>query len=96
MLAELTRKITVLRVNEKSLTRRYTLLQDTEKAVRKENTKLHNGMMELEAAVTKKIGDLQRHKVSLDHDHYGMINFSWWTFEAICGSLRKSDWNFHL
>ena len=77
-----------MRVNEKSLTRRYTVLQDTEKAVRKENAKLHNGMMELEAAVTEKIGDLQRHKVSPDHDHY----FSWWAFEAIYGSLRKSDW----
>lgn len=66
LLVELTRKITVLRVNEKSLTRRYTVLQELEKGLRKRNDKLDSDMLEMEAAVQMKIGDLERHKVRGD------------------------------
>lgn len=62
LLAELTRKLTVLRVNEKSLTRRYTILQEVEKNLRKANSRLHNDALDIHEAVTKKIGDLERHK----------------------------------
>eukprot|EP00111_Clytia_hemisphaerica_P018438 TCONS_00054542-protein len=62
MLTELTRKITVLKVNEKSLTRRYTILQDVEKNLRKQIDKLNKDFLDMEAAVTSKLGDLERHK----------------------------------
>ena len=65
LMANLTRKITVLRVNEKSLSRRYTILQEVEKALRKENGKIRKDMMDIEASVTKKIGYLERHKVMI-------------------------------
>ena len=63
MLTELTRKITVLRVNEKSLTRRYTLLQEVEKHLRKQVDRLNKDFVEMEGAVKTKLGDLERHKV---------------------------------
>ncbi|XP_048578634.1 centrosomal protein of 290 kDa isoform X2 [Nematostella vectensis] len=61
-LAELTRKITVLRVNEKSLTRRYTAMQEVESALRKENKKMNSDIVEMETAISEKLGYLQRHK----------------------------------
>ena len=62
-LGELTRKVTVLRVNEKSLSRRYTAMQEVEAALRRENKKLRNDVVAMETAVTERIGYLQRHKV---------------------------------
>ncbi|KAI4894866.1 hypothetical protein NFI96_019180 [Prochilodus magdalenae] len=60
--SEAARKITVLRVNEKSLTRRYTTLLEQEQHLRKENNKLKDDFVHMEAAVTERIGYLQRFK----------------------------------
>jgi len=65
LLTELTRKVTVLRVNEKSLTRRYTILQEVEKNLRKQIEKLNKDFLNMEASVTTKLGDLERHKVKI-------------------------------
>ncbi|XP_052399727.1 centrosomal protein of 290 kDa isoform X2 [Carassius gibelio] len=61
-LAETARKMTVLRVNEKCLTRRYTTLLELEQHLRKENGKLKDNFTRMEAAVTERIGYLQRFK----------------------------------
>ncbi|KTF90522.1 hypothetical protein cypCar_00025202 [Cyprinus carpio] len=61
-LAETARKMTVLRVNEKCLTRRYTTLLELEQHLRKENGKLKDDFTQMEAAVTERIGYLQRFK----------------------------------
>ncbi|KAI0241044.1 CEP209_CC5 domain-containing protein, partial [Lamellibrachia satsuma] len=61
-LAELTRKVTVLRVNEKALTRRYTSLQEVEGSLRKTINKLKNEMIAMETAVAERLGYLQRYK----------------------------------
>ncbi|XP_018425714.1 PREDICTED: centrosomal protein of 290 kDa, partial [Nanorana parkeri] len=61
-LAENFRKMTVLRVNEKSLTRRYTTLMEMEQHLRKENDKLRNEISDMEATVGERIGYLQRYK----------------------------------
>ncbi|KAK1167193.1 centrosomal protein of 290 kDa isoform X1, partial [Acipenser oxyrinchus oxyrinchus] len=61
-LAEAARKMTVLRVNEKSLTRHYTTLLEMEQHLRKENNKLKNEMIAMEAAVAERVGYLQRYK----------------------------------
>ncbi|MGH0155476.1 UNVERIFIED_CONTAM: hypothetical protein FKN15_031020 [Acipenser sinensis] len=53
-LAEAARKMTVLRVNEKSLTRHYTTLLEMEQHLRKENNKLKNEMIAMEAAVAER------------------------------------------
>lgn len=63
VLAENNRKITVLRVNEKSLTRQCTTLLEMEQHLRKENEKLKGEITHMETAVTGKIGNLQRFKV---------------------------------
>ena len=63
-LADMSRKTTVLRVNEKALTRRYAMMQDIENTLRKENTKLKNEVIAMETAVTERLGYLQRFKVS--------------------------------
>ena len=63
MMIELSRKLTVLRVNEKSLTRRYTILQDVEKHLRKQIGKMEKDFLKMEECVTTKMGDLERHKV---------------------------------
>ena len=63
-LAEMTRKVTVLRVNEKALTRRYTAMQDIERNLRKELNKTRNDMIHMETAVSERLGYLQRHKAS--------------------------------
>ncbi|NXR65992.1 CE290 protein, partial [Rhadina sibilatrix] len=62
VLAENNRKITVLRVNEKSLTRQCTTLLEMERHLRKENEKLKGEITHMETAVTGKIGNLQRFK----------------------------------
>ncbi|NXH56695.1 CE290 protein, partial [Rhabdornis inornatus] len=62
VLAENNRKITVLRVNEKSLTRKCTTLLEMEQHLRKENEKLKDEITHMETAVTGKIGNLQRFK----------------------------------
>ncbi|XP_061225334.1 centrosomal protein of 290 kDa [Neopsephotus bourkii] len=62
VLAENSRKITVLQVNERSLTRQYTTLLETERHLRKENEKLKGEITHIETAVTQKIGNLQRFK----------------------------------
>ncbi|NWX37869.1 CE290 protein, partial [Notiomystis cincta] len=62
VLAENNRKITVLRVNEKSLTRQCTTLLEMERHLRKENEKLKGEITHVETAVTEKIGNLQRFK----------------------------------
>ncbi|XP_055567768.1 centrosomal protein of 290 kDa isoform X5 [Falco cherrug] len=62
VLAENSRKITVLRVNERSLTRQYTTLLEMERHLRKENEKLKDEITHMETAVVGKIGNLQRFK----------------------------------
>ncbi|KAM6302189.1 centrosomal protein of 290 kDa isoform 1-T1 [Podargus strigoides] len=62
VLAENSRKMTVLRVNERSLTRQYTTLLETEQHLRKENEKLKGEITQMETAVIGKIGNLQRFK----------------------------------
>ncbi|XP_053833170.1 centrosomal protein of 290 kDa isoform X2 [Vidua macroura] len=62
VLAENNRKITVLRVNEKSLTRQCTTLLEMGQHLRKENDKLKGEITHMETAVTGKIGNLQRFK----------------------------------
>ncbi|NXF76372.1 CE290 protein, partial [Sclerurus mexicanus] len=62
VLAENNRKITVLRVNEKSLTRQCTTLLEMERHLRKENEKLKDEITHMEIAVIGKIGNLQRFK----------------------------------
>ena len=64
-MAEYARKITVLRVNEKSLARRYTILQESEELLRKENSKLKTDITSVENAVTGRIGYLTRYKVTI-------------------------------
>ena len=59
----MTRKITVLRVNEKSLSWRYTAMQEVEAALRKENKKYKNDVVAMETTITERLGYLQRHKV---------------------------------
>ncbi|NXJ59339.1 CE290 protein, partial [Rostratula benghalensis] len=62
VLAENNRKITVLRVNERSLTRQISTLLETERHLRKENEKLKDEITHMETAVLGKIGNLQRFK----------------------------------
>lgn len=64
-LSELTRKITVLRVNEKVMSRKYTTILEVEQALRKENNSLKNDMVAMETSVTERLGYLQRYKVGL-------------------------------
>nr|XP_060633337.1 centrosomal protein of 290 kDa isoform X5 [Anolis sagrei ordinatus] len=60
--ADYSRKMTVLRVNERSLMRQYTTLLEMEKHLRKENEKMRSELTSVEAAVQEKIGCLQRFK----------------------------------
>jgi centrosomal protein CEP290 len=59
---ELTRKITVLRVNEKSLARRYTAMQEVESSLRRENEKLKRDIVDMEGSVMARVGYLERYK----------------------------------
>ncbi|KAM3609329.1 uncharacterized protein V6R79_013026 [Siganus canaliculatus] len=61
-LSEALRKLAVLKVNEKKLTRRYNVLLEQEQHLRKENGKLKEESSLMQAAVTQKIGYLQRYK----------------------------------
>ena len=61
-LGELTRKITVLRVNEKSLARRYTATQEVESSLRFENEKLKRDILDMEGSVMARVGYLERYK----------------------------------
>ncbi|CAL8260677.1 unnamed protein product [Merluccius merluccius] len=61
-LAETVRQVTVLRVNEKTLSRRYTLLLEQEQHLRKDNAKLRDDSGQMQAAVTERMGYLQRYK----------------------------------
>ena len=81
-LGEMTRKITVLRVNEKSLSRRYTAMQEVEAALRRENKKYKNDVVAMETAITERLGYLQRHKVQ-----------SLFTFWALTSGRRHSTVN---
>uniref|UniRef100_A0A8C5SU49 Centrosomal protein 290 n=1 Tax=Laticauda laticaudata TaxID=8630 RepID=A0A8C5SU49_LATLA len=56
------RKITVLRVNERSVSRQYTTLLEIEKHLRKENEKMKIEIISMEVTVREKIGSLQRFK----------------------------------
>ncbi|GAA6081696.1 centrosomal protein of 290 kDa isoform X2 [Tachysurus ichikawai] len=60
--SEAARKTTLLRVNERSLTRRYTTLMEQEQHLWKENNKLKDDSVQMETAVTERIGYLQRFK----------------------------------
>ncbi|XP_042323117.1 centrosomal protein of 290 kDa isoform X5 [Sceloporus undulatus] len=62
LFADYSRKITVLRVNERSLTRQYTTLLEMERHLRTENEKMRSELTSMEAAVQEKIGCLQRFK----------------------------------
>ncbi|CAF0721783.1 unnamed protein product [Adineta steineri] len=61
-IAELTRKITVLRVNEKTLGRKILSYQDIETHLRKDNTKLRTEVVDMEVAVQTRLNYLQRFK----------------------------------
>ncbi|KAK0135686.1 Centrosomal protein [Merluccius polli] len=61
-IAETVRQVTVLRVNEKTLSRRYTLLLEQEQHLRKDNAKLRDDSGQMQAAVTERMGYLQRYK----------------------------------
>lgn len=65
LLAEYSRKMTVLRVNERSLTRQYTTLLEMEKHLRKQNEQMKIELTSMETTVGEKIGHLQRFKVFL-------------------------------
>lgn len=63
LFADYSRKITVLKVNERSITRQYTTLLEMERHLRKENEKMKTEMISMEVTVREKIGSLQRFKV---------------------------------
>ncbi|XP_014381380.1 centrosomal protein of 290 kDa isoform X2 [Alligator sinensis] len=62
LLAENSRKMTVLRVNERLLTRQYTTILEMERYLRKENEKQKAELTLMEVAVTEKFGHFQRFK----------------------------------
>ncbi|KAK7503000.1 hypothetical protein BaRGS_00005626, partial [Batillaria attramentaria] len=61
-LSEMTRRMTVLRVNEKALIRRHTTLEEMEETQRKENNRIRNEMHQMESAISERMGYLQRYK----------------------------------
>ncbi|XP_031417585.1 centrosomal protein of 290 kDa [Clupea harengus] len=61
-ISEASRKMTVLRVNEKSLTRYCTTLLELEQHLRKENNKLKDDSVKMEMSVTERMSYLQRYK----------------------------------
>ncbi|CAL1542937.1 unnamed protein product [Lymnaea stagnalis] len=61
-LSEMTRRITVLRVNEKALTRRFTTMEEIETQLRREVDRQRNEIGQMETAVSERIGYLQRYK----------------------------------
>ena len=60
--AETTRKITVLQVNEKALVRRFQALEDVEQFLRRENNRLKNDIIQMEAVVQERLGYYRRYK----------------------------------
>ncbi|XP_038142844.1 centrosomal protein of 290 kDa isoform X2 [Cyprinodon tularosa] len=61
-LSEASRKLTVLKVNEKKLTRRYSTLLEQEQLLCKENSKMRDESGQMQAAVIQRMGYLQRYK----------------------------------
>ncbi|XP_039221111.1 centrosomal protein of 290 kDa isoform X3 [Crotalus tigris] len=62
LFVDYSRKINVLRVNERSMTRQYATLLEMERHLRKENEKMKTEMVSVEVTVREKIGSLQRFK----------------------------------
>ncbi|XP_061629875.1 centrosomal protein of 290 kDa isoform X11 [Phyllopteryx taeniolatus] len=60
-LSEALRRLTVSKVNEKKLTRRCTTLMEQEQHLRKENGRLRDADMQMQTAVTQRIGYLLRY-----------------------------------
>ncbi|CAG5135824.1 unnamed protein product, partial [Candidula unifasciata] len=61
-LSEMTRRITVLRVNEKALTRRHAIMEEVETQLRRECSHLRKEINQMEIAVSERLGYLQRYK----------------------------------
>jgi len=61
-LVEMSRKMTVLRVNEEALTRRYTATQDMLHGMQKEITRLNGNVIASQKSIAERLGYLQRHK----------------------------------
>ncbi|XP_056015074.1 centrosomal protein of 290 kDa-like [Ostrea edulis] len=61
-LSDMTRRITVLRVNEKALIRRHNTMEEIEGQLRKEIHRYKNEMASMETAVQERMGYLQRFK----------------------------------
>ena len=61
-LAEVNRRITVLRVNERGLIRRYSIQNDREKELEQEVKRMTNEITSMESNVIKRIGYLERFK----------------------------------
>lgn len=94
-LGEMTRKITVLRVNEKSLSRRYTAMQEVEAALRKENKKYRNDVVAMETAITERLGYLQRHKVFFPFfsDFFFLLDIFFFSGLMNAKTSRSSPWS---
>jgi peptidoglycan hydrolase CwlO-like protein len=63
LIAENARRMAVTMADMTALGRKCRALQNLESYMRRENTKLKDEMASMESAVTKRIGELQRHKV---------------------------------
>ncbi|PVD27873.1 hypothetical protein C0Q70_10448 [Pomacea canaliculata] len=61
-LSEMTRRMTVLRVNEKALVRRHAILEEVGENLRKEVSHLRKEMNVMECAISERMGYLQRYK----------------------------------
>nr|XP_039270892.1 centrosomal protein of 290 kDa-like isoform X2 [Styela clava] len=61
-LAETTRKISLLRVNEKTLIRHHKALESSEEQLHIENNRLRNEILLMEKAVSERLGYLERYK----------------------------------
>nr|CAB3229962.1 centrosomal protein of 290 kDa [Phallusia mammillata] len=61
-LAETSRKVSLLRVNEKTLIRRHRALESTEDLLTQQNTRLRNEISQMEKAVSERIGYLERYR----------------------------------
>ena len=61
-LVEATRKLTVMRLNEKELSRRLTTVQESNETLTKESRKLRVEMVEMEASIVCRLGFLQRYR----------------------------------
>ena len=61
-LREGTRKVTVLKLNEKALMRRLAAVQESEESLKNDNKKFKMEIVALETSVTERLGFLQRYK----------------------------------